>query len=453
MAGEWRATSLGNLCDDGVVELQTGPFGTQLHAHDYVTDGIPVVPTEAIRNRQIDHLVLPKISYTKAAELSRHRLEIDDILFARRGVQATGHIGVVRNAEEGFVCGTGAIRLRVIDKAGGVCPEFLSHVLANPASVSWFKFHAIGATMPNLNEGIIRSFPFSIPPLPEQRAIAHILGTLDDKIELNRRRNQTLEAMARTLFNDWFVEFGPVRTKMEGHEPYLPTDLWQLFPEQLDDEGKPEGWEMQPLSELLTIIGGGTPKTSVEEYWTGDIPWFSVVDTPSASDVFVVATEKSITAQGLAGSSARLIPKGTTIISARGTVGNLAIAGREMTFNQSCYGLRGTAGTGDYFVYHTAQQMVDQLKSMAHGSVFSTITRQTFEAIQRPVPPPSVLTAFEELVRGWFDAILSNVEESRILAQLRDTLLPKLISGKLRVNETEKIMDNTILESGEANHA
>jgi type I restriction enzyme S subunit len=109
-----------------------------------------------------------------------------------------------------------------------------------------------------------------------------------------------------------------------------------------------------------------------------------------------------------------------------------------MTFNQSCYGLRGTGNVGDYFVYLTAQQMVGQLKSMAHGSVFSTITRQTFEAIQRPVPPPGVLASFEESVAVWFDSILSSVEESRTLAQLRDTLLPKLISGELRVSDAER---------------
>lgn len=286
-----------------------------------------------------------------------------------------------------------------------------------------------------------------LPPLPEQRAIAHILGTLDDKIELNRKQNETLEAMARALFKAWFVDFEPVRAKMEGRWrrgetlPGLPAHLYDIFPDRLIESelGEiPEGWEVQPLSEVLTIIGGGTPKTSVEEYWGGDIPWFSVVDTPSASDVFVVATEKSITKKGLASSSARLIPKGTTIISARGTVGNLAIAGREMTFNQSCYGLRGTGNVGDYFVYLTAQQMVGQLKSMAHGSVFSTITRQTFEAIQRPVPPPGVLASFEESVAVWFDSILSSVEESRTLAQLRDTLLPKLISGELRVSDAER---------------
>jgi type I restriction enzyme S subunit len=189
MAGEWRTCTIGALCDAGVTELQTGPFGSQLHAHDYAEAGVPVVPTEAIRNRRIDHSLLPKIAPDKAADLVRHRLRPGDILFARRGVQATGHIGYVREAEEGFICGTGAIRLRVKEDAGAISADFLSHVLADSASVKWFKFHAIGATMPNLNEGIIRSFPLALPPLAEQRAIAHILGTLDDKIELNRRMN------------------------------------------------------------------------------------------------------------------------------------------------------------------------------------------------------------------------------------------------------------------------
>lgn len=114
-----------------------------------------------------------------------------------------------------------------------------------------------------------------------------------------------------------------------------------------------------------------------------------------------------------------------------------------MAFNQSCYGLRGTGSVGDYFVYLTAQQMVDQLKSMSHGSVFSTITRKTFEAIQRPVPPSAILTAFEELVMGWFDAILSNVKESHTLAQLRDILLPKLISGEPHIADAEKFVERT----------
>lgn len=332
-------------------------------------------------------------------------------------------------------------------------PRFIQYLLRTHEYRSWIVGSATGTTVKHTSPSRIESFATSIPQIEEQRAIAYILGTLDDKIELNRRANVTLEAMARALFKAWFVDFEPVRAKMDvrwqhGQSmPGLPAHLYDLFPDRLVESkfgDLPEGWEMQPLSELLTIIGGGTPKTSVAEYWSGDIPWFSVTDTPSASDVFVVVTEKSITVQGVAGSSARLVPKGTTIISARGTVGNLAIAGREMTFNQSCYGLRGADNVGDYFVYLIAQQMVDQLKFMAHGSVFSTITRHTFEAIRRPVPSPGVLAAFEVLVAKWFDPILSNVEESRSLIQLRDTLLPKLISGELRVSDAERIVGAVI---------
>lgn len=117
MVGEWRSCTISELCDAHEAELQTGPFGTQLHAHDYAEVGTPVVPTEAIRGRQIDHSVLPKVRSQKAVELSRHRLKPGDTLFARRGVQAAGHIGYVRKAEDGFLCGTGAIRLRVIVRA------------------------------------------------------------------------------------------------------------------------------------------------------------------------------------------------------------------------------------------------------------------------------------------------------------------------------------------------
>ncbi|MFN7504539.1 MAG: restriction endonuclease subunit S, partial [Limnobacter sp.] len=130
---------------------------------------------------------------------------------------------------------------------------------------------------------------------------------------------------------------------------------------------------------------------------------------------------------------------GTTIISARGTVGNLAIAGCDMTFNQSCYALRGKNGSGNYFVFLSAQYMVEQLKSMAHGSVFSTITRQTFEAVRAVLPPENMLKQFERNATSLLNPILGNVNESRSLAQLRDTLLPKLISGELRVQDAEAL--------------
>jgi type I restriction enzyme S subunit len=277
-----------------------------------------------------------------------------------------------------------------------------------------------------------------LPPLGEQQAIASILSALDDKIDLIRRMNETLEAMARTIFKDWFVDFGPTRAKMEGREAYLAPEIWALFPDRLDGEGRPEGWKHRPLSEFFSIIGGGTPKTSVHSYWGGEIPWFSVVDTPAKGGVFVLGTEKSITQLGLDESSARMVPAGVTIISARGTVGNLAIAGRDMTFNQSCYALHGSGEVGDFFVYLAAQHLVAQLQSMAHGSVFSTITRKTFEAVSIPKPGGEALRGFETVVMPLFSKIKANAEESRTLTQARDLLLPKLMSGEVQVNELEK---------------
>ncbi len=249
---------------------------------------------------------------------------------------------------------------------------------------------------------------------------------------------ETLEEMARAIFKSWFVNFDPVRAKAEGRPTGLPDNLAALFPDSRGEDGLPEGWDEKPLTEFLLIIGGGTPKTSVPEYWNGTIQWFSVTDTPPAGNVFVVETAKTITEQGMHESSARLVPKGTTIISARGTVGNLAVAGQDMTFNQSCYALRGNGAVGDYFTYLSAQHMVGQLQSMAHGSVFSTITRQTFEATNLPKPDDRVLRKFELAMTPLFDRILASVKESHTLAVLRDTLLPKLISGKLRIADAER---------------
>jgi type I restriction enzyme S subunit len=293
-------------------------------------------------------------------------------------------------------------------------------------------------------------------PVPEnraeQRAIAHILGTLDDKIELNRRMNETLEAMARALFKSWFVDFEPVRAKMEGRWdrgqslPGLPAHLYNLFPSRLVDSelGEvPEGWEVQPFSETVEVIGGGTPKTSVPEYWGGDIPWFSVVDAPTFAEIWVVDTEKKVTQKGVEASSTRVLPVGTTIISARGTVGRLALVGVPMAMNQSCYGLRGKQGAKGYFNYFSTRTLVSVLQQRAHGSVFDTITRDTLAGVAVIVPPNQVVDEFERLAEPLLRRIHKNLLESRALATLRDALLPKLISGEIRVKDV-KHMDGCV---------
>lgn len=275
----------------------------------------------------------------------------------------------------------------------------------------------------------------------EREQFGLTLSALDDKIELNRRMNATLEAMARAIFRDWFVTFGPTRAKMAGAEPYLPPETWSVFPDRLDENGVPEGWEEKPLSEFFSILGGGTPKTKEPAYWGGNIPWYSVVDAPSGSNVYVHDTEKKITDRGLQESSAKLVREGTTIISARGTVGKLAMAAQEMTFNQSCYGLQGEGSVGDCFTYLAAQHMVSRLQAMAHGSVFSTITRATFQSLNLAKPKDHVFEAFKRAAQPLFEKMKANGKESRTLAQTRDLLLPKLMSGEVRVGEAEGIVE------------
>ena len=440
MTGEWRRASIGALCDAGVAALQTGPFGTQLHAYDYVEDGVPVVPTEAIRGRQIDHSVLPKITRKKANELQRHRLQPGDILFARRGVQATGHIGCVRQAEDGFICGTGAIRLRVARPYDDIDPDFLSHVLADPASIEWFKFHAIGATMPNLNEGIIRSFPLSVPPLVEQRAIAHILGTLDDKIELNRRMNETLDAIARALFKSWFVDFDPVRAKVDGRVPVLFRPLADLFPDAVVDTevGEiPKGWERDTLAAFSRLN---------PESWSKMTRPAHVLYVDLSNTKWGRIESITTFAQNDAPSRAqRVLRPGDTIV---GTVrpgnGSYAFVSDDgLTGSTGFAVLRPTNSLCAEFVYlaATAADNIGALSRLADGGAYPAVRPEVVAATPVVKPHDSVLAEFSSLARPLLSKLASNDRQSHILAALRDALLPKLISGALRVKDAQQVVE------------
>ena len=402
---------------------------------EWTESGFVVIRNQNIRNGRLN---LDDRRYTHETDfrrrIKRAKPRAGDIIFSREAP-----MGEVCRVPEGLECCLGQRQVLLRPKpdlSGG----YLLYALQSPYvqhQISWNE--GTGSTVSNVRIPALEAL--NIPRRHNEELIAALLGALDDKIELNRRMNETLEAMARAIFKDWFVDFGPTRAKIESRAPYLTPELWDLFPDALDDEGKPEGWKNAPLKEFFSIIGGGTPKTSVEEYWDGKIPWYSVVDTPPKGSVFVTVTDKSITERGLEESSARLVPEGTTIISARGTVGNLAMAAQEMAFNQSCYALRANDRTGDCFVYLAAQHMTAQLRSMAHGSVFSTITRQTFEVVTLTMPSHAVTQAFEAFVEPLFRRIKSNVIETTTLAQTRDLLLPKFMSGEIRLRDAEEVVE------------
>src|SRR5581483_6781639 len=313
---------------------------------------------------------------------------------------------------EGLKCCLGRRMALLRPNRQRVIPRFLLYAFLGPQFQDTLRARTIhGSTVDRLPLNEFDSFPIEVPSLEEQQRIAEILGSLDDKIEVNRRMNETLEAMARAIFKSWFVDFDPVRAKAEGRQPAgMDAATAALFPSAFEDSslGKiPKGWKCGKLDEFVTILSGGTPKTSVPEYWGGDIPWFSVADAPQSSDVFVIRTERTITQAGIDNSAAQILPKGTTVISARGTVGKLALLGVSMAMNQSCYGIRGQ--WGDYFTYYLVSRSVSELAQSTHGTVFNTITRDTFRVVDFVLPPEPLVRSFEQHVDPVMKKILANL--------------------------------------------
>ena len=274
-AGEWKATdygtfrhdfhidSLSNLCD-GNTGIQTGPFGSQLHQKDYVSVGTPIITVEHLGENRIVHKDLPQVSDYDRDRLSRYTLREGDIVFSRVG--SVDRRSLVHEAEEGWLFSGRCLRVRPdIDK---IDPRYLSYFFGLPAFQEHIRSIAVGATMPSLNTHILSSVPIVYPSLPEQRAIAHVLGTLDDKIELNRRMNETLEEMARALFKSWFVDFDPVRAKMEARDTGLPPHVAALFPDRLVDSELglvPEGWEVRALGDITEKPQYGYTESAKDE--------------------------------------------------------------------------------------------------------------------------------------------------------------------------------------------
>jgi type I restriction enzyme, S subunit len=262
-----------------------------------------------------------------------------------------------------------------------------------------------GSTMPKLTQANLNRVPISTPPLRQQVNIAAVLGALDDKIELNRRMNETLEALAHSLYTFWFVE---------GRNGELP-----------------KSWSIGPILNHAKLLSGGTPKTERHDYWNGDIPWASAKDVSQCGQAFLVSTERDITQKGLEESATQMIPRFSTVVVARGaTTGRMVMFGKEMAMNQTCYALASTIET-PFTLYCQLRREMAALVHTAHGSVFDTITTRTFGTSRVVLPPQEIAKQFEDLVSPIFIRILSNIEESNTLSALRDALLPKLLSGQL----------------------
>ena len=275
-----------------------------------------------------------------------------------------------------------------------------------------------GSPIPSTTRAAVYMLELDVPPKEEQRAIAHILGTLDDKIELNRRRNQTLEAMARALFKDWFVDFGPVRAKMEGRAPYLPADLWQLFPDRLDDESKPEGWEITKVETILNRLPAKIRYTKDQVSSYGKTPVFE-----QGASITLGFHDGDAAYQASAEDPAFVFGDHTCITK---------LSCQPFDISQNVIPLRGQ-GRPTMWVYYAINEK----------QKFEEYRRHWMELITKDlvVAPSQTCLEFSKRATELHIQMEQNERESHTLAQLRDTLLPKLLSGELRIADTEKFVE------------
>ena len=267
-----------------------------------------------------------------------------------------------------------------------------------------------GTAVPILNKSDFEKIELSIPALPEQKAIASVLSSLDDKIDLLHRQNKTLEAMAETLFRQWFIE-----------------------------EAK-EDWEDKTIGDIFTIKGGGTPSTKEPSYWNGDIAWTSPRDLSIAKSLYMFSTERSITELGLAKVSSGLLPTGTLLMSSRAPIGYLALIDIEVAVNQGYIAIINDDLYSNQFMYLWCKANMELIKNSGNGSVFQEISKASFRELPFVCPPEALVQEFHNYCTNWFSKIKLNAKQIQILENLRDSLLPKLMSGEVRVQyQTEQV--------------
>ena len=364
----------------------------------------------------------------------RKRTQPGDLLFCVRG-STTGRMNW---ADQEYAIGRGVAAIHHRDDPSlqplvrGVIEVELPELL----------IQATGSTFPNVSARQLASIPYPNLSGVEQGAIAHVLGTLDDKIELNRRMNETLEEIARALFKSWFVDFDPVRAKMEGRWrrceslPGLPADLYDLFPNRLvpSDLGEiPEGWEVKGLGKVVEVVGGTTPSTKVIEYWQGGTHcWATPKDLSNLSTPVLLDTERKITDAGLDKIGSGLLPPGTVLLSSRAPIGYLAVSEEPVAINQGFIGILPHEGMSNLFMLYWCEAFHEEIVNHANGSTFLEISKGNFRQLIAVIPDSKAMTTFDRGVRPLYERIVSNERESRSLAAQRDVLLPGLVSGKVR---------------------
>ena len=401
---EWKEVRLGDY-----IKTNETQYSIKENWENFV-----YLDTGSIIEGRIDKLLY----FTKEDKLpsrARRKVQHGDIIYScvRPNQRHYGYINIpVKNllVSTGFV----VISCKDIDS------KYLYYYLTQDTIINYLQ--NIGeqsvSTYPTIKPQDIEDIFIRIPSdIEDQRRIASILSSLDRKIELNNKINADLEEMAQAIFKNWFVDFEPFK---DGK--FVDSELGMI----------PEGWKVGRLTDVIKLMPGGTPKTSEPLYWdNGTIPFFSPKDV---NGVYCFATEKHITEAGLNKCSSNLYPKDTIFITCRGTVGKVCLTACDMAMNQSNYALKAIDGYSQYYVFFLVKSVVERLIKKSNGAVFSAITSKDFDEVTL-IPSQKAVEDFTNVIDGFFRRIFAIGTESSRLSLLRDTLLPRLMSGEIEVPE------------------
>ncbi len=326
-----------------------------------------------------------------------------------------------------------------------IIPYYLYLFLRSRTFREQVAYLTSGSAQPQLPIRDMNRIEMPLPPLGVQQEICNVLGALDDRIALLRETNATLEAIAQALFKSWFVDFEPVHAKARGEPPQEMDDATAaLFPDSFEESELgmiPKGWKVGPIGDAVECVGGGTPNTKSTEFWEPEeFAWTTPKDLSGIQSPVLLETERKLSAIGLAKVSSGLLPIGSLLMSSRAPIGYLAITQIPVAINQGYIAMLPGGSFPPFYLLFWCQQNMEVIKNHANGSTFMEISKKAFRPLPAIIPDESVISAFTNLAEPLFARLVANEQQAQTLAQLRDTLLPKLISGQVRLPEAEALL-------------
>ena len=387
---EWKTYKLGDVCK---IYGRIGFRGYTIEdlVEDSEKGAISLSPTN-IQGGVLDLSKPTYISWEKYYESPEIMIHENDIVIVKTG-SSIGRTAIIRNITHPMTLNPQLVVLKDVS----INKHFLGYLVKGKDFHGKLSSIVVGSAIPTLSQKNLANLTIAIPPTRVQEKIANILSSLDSKIELNNRINHNLEEQARNIFLS-----------------YIDCDSVECS-----------------FSDLITVGSGGTPRTSESRFWNGDIPFFSPKDV--SNSCFTLFTEKLITKDGLNNCNSSLYNENTTFITARGTVGKISLAGVSMAMNQSCFALTSKDNT-PYFAYFLTERVVESLKKKANGAVFDAINSKDILQELVRVPNRDVIFQIEDRIRPYMNSIRFKSIENLYLTDTRDTLLPKLMSGELKIN-------------------